>query len=933
MDAHTFAVFRYARDYVLASSLTHNIYLLRWIFERVDDEATVNAIYRVCKFWRRNANFANPTQRFVESTKPRCARSIWSFSGASIRRTISVLQNACTLGVYAAVDALIDEPALRADAARVAHGLLTMAVQHRHLWVVRRLLRSTLNIPDTAVCAAFEIACRARNSNDLALELLALPALAQSFYNIGLFERLCETGQYYLVKQILQRCKTGPLFVSMTSVVSAIESECYAVVDLLLSYKYALYNDVDNTALATAARNNAPHVVRRILAQPRATLRNWPHIMFAAAVRGHIDVLDELLSPHLASIEALGELAAAEQCRIVFGAACCDRVHVVARLLDVPKVRNTLRAWLRRRVSRYYVVEDVVRQRTVFHHSNFKRTNTDRDFLSIMTGFLMLDQHAETISSAHVPDLLTVAAVTGATRVVALLLGAAYADVVSRAAESQPLVLACTFRRWDVVELLLRDARSNLGVGNQRVLIDAIEDGRGDIVRTLLADRSGAVNPCARFGLPLQTACRLGHEWIVEQLLACRSVRPEAQKNQCLAIAIARRHTGIALRLARDARVVNVAYDNNHLLRAACELDSVELVEALLVKRGAIASANANAPLRAAVTERRYDVVRALLRCKAPGRVFDPSFDNNYVLHTLMFSPHCAGALELLRVLLADARCQFDAATYTTLLNRCVDAEWLAGIDCLIDDGRHRYVVTPTTYAPAMFETAFAYRRCAALRHLMARSDIFSLDVMVQAARSVRSGDVEESLMVMLGDARVRAALDLTQLALDYARAIYPKFRRWLFTQADFDPTARDYALLNVAAENGDWHLLRLFAGHTRVDWTHRRVEAALHAAMRRHQLQPAAVLGHAMYAHAVATDNEALRNIGVLPQALLKPLGISETVNDPAWVYVNESDARADVIEIDSDGDEEDTRSEELVVPEPPVIARTEPANKRRKM
>jgi len=917
LDKEKAAELRYESAYAVENLLTRNVYVLRWVFAWLVDEKDVAKVYRVCRFWRRMSCWANPLQRFLDAERAEHARALWRFSGEWIPPALNVLQAAVKHGVYDAVDTLIDHPLVVAEYHRSPQVLLLTAVEYAGCGnVLRRLLRSALCDTTYDLMRAFFRACTS-DRPDLALILLDHSVFCETFIDEGNFSWLCKYGEYSVIKRVVRNCAAGRYFATPDALLCAVTHGRYAIVDLLLEQPGMQTEGSIEAALTNAAANGSYYIVRRLLRTPGQSLRFNVHAVYAAAAYGHVDILTALLAPERGSAAELGALAASAHCAAAFAAAMCNHDATLRVLLAVPTVRNTLRVWRRRGVAKYAVRDTVYRSRT-------RPPETSMTGSQVFHSVLEFDQQAQDHApERYVPDLLTAASMSGAIDVVAMLLRDEYADLVARRAhECMPLVMATTFNHWNVVELLLGDTRIDPSVNNQFVLIEAIGARCVGIVRRLLADPRRRVNPNARWGLPLQTAARVGDDGIVDVLLACPSVDPGYRKNQCVAIALENGHLGVALKLARDRRVVNVSYDSNHLLRTACRFNCAELVGVLLSKKGADATVNNNEPLRSAVCLAAYDVQLVLLRNRRS--IVDPSYSRNSALEILCET--VSAPAHVVREFLNHPRTVVDEELFARLVLRAANAQNLEVLEYLLV-GHERFALSQNMpELLAVLRHMYERSKLVTLRYLVNDPRFFTVDAVLNALPDFGNPMTEASLFELLACERIRAAICLQGLMRSALHRRNSDLARWIFAQPRFNPAADNNALMILAAENGMCNVLALFVDDPRVD-----ILASADALLARAAKWSGAptLLLHAIHARArergdVVREARTLQLISELPKQWLG-------VANHAWVHAPEPNVSAEFFEAsDDEGDE--TTSEELVVPEPPTARRDEPANKRRR-
>lgn len=128
------------------------------------------------------------------------------------------------------------------------------------------------------------------------------------------------------------------------------------------------------------------------------------------------------------------------------------------------------------------------------------------------------------------------------------------------------IITASRFGHADIVQALLT-CFVDPSVENNMPLCAASENGHGDIVRILLADKR--VDPRSRCDAALLRACDKGHASVVRALLDDGRVDPSwGGTNKPLICACEGGHVGVVQQLLRDKRV-NPAHNGNYPIRAA----------------------------------------------------------------------------------------------------------------------------------------------------------------------------------------------------------------------------------------------------------------------------------------------------------------------------------------------------------------------------
>ena len=936
------ADFRYTSHYLRDNLLTRDTYVLRLVFVQISDEKTRQHVRLVCKFWRENCWFINPTWCFLRLSSIDRVHQLWSFAGAYIERSAEVLLRACRCGIYRAVDELVDAPGLQRLKDSPTKSLIDEAAANGHDKIVRRLLNSPLCPRFEKLTHALLTACEKENVR-IAFMLLECDDVRKQFNNVTALARPIARGQYPLVRRILECCPLVRRAVRYQLLLDACIYGRYAIIDYVLTtIPTILFADVDNEMLFIAAAHGYYGLVRRIVRQPGVSLRNNARAVFYAAIHGHVDVLAALLAPERGTPRELGALVLVEGARAVFAAACCNQVAVLRFLLDIPMVRNTLRRWIRAGVSYYYFRTPDVVERSVPH---WKKT---RGSIGYNTGlaadiyhFLPLEKHAETRRETHVPDLATAAALTGAVDVVDMLLRECDMLVANLGgAECQPLVAAVTFHRWEVVERLIADKRINVNVNNELVFHEAVADGRGDIVQKLLANESRRVNPGARYGAALLKAVNNGAEWMVELLLKSPLVDPGANRNQALSAAINNKHVSIALRLVRDRRIVDVGWDHNSLLRRACLLDSTELVRALLSKRGANAGATDNEALRNAVKASAYGVIRVLLtECghnPAVADGFNPSYNDNVAMLELCKNRNTPS--DIIQAFLVHPRTTLSVIVYETILRTAALGICLSTLDVLLESGW--FATLLPNFGPQLLRVGLISQEPALMRYLLSKPSVFSAPMLAELVFE-HGHSSTECVLVCLEDPRVRALVDPHRLAIQCINRTARQVARWLLSETSYyNPGLHAGELLRQSIQHrADW-MLNLLLVDERIDLL-AHCDAALAVARIRTFRTVFGMIVRAVYTRAMAGGDAAAitRAKKLLEELETQAVLSTESAQQPgahpnylllghAQQFINyvpseytklhqvDVSVPVDAFEGEDDDDEEDTRSEELTLP-----------------
>jgi len=267
---------------------------------------------------------------------------------------------------------------------------------------------------------------------------------------------------------------------------------------------------------------------------------------------------------------------------------------------------------------------------------------------------------------------VTIAALSRQVSVLQLLLDDGRFDASK--SNNRALVLATQFGHTEAVKLLLTDekvkngplehlfllsATQNLQIFSfffnpsipseqkNEALVTAVEEGVSDIVEFLLKEPD--IDPSYHDNLPIRKACRLGHQKIVELLLADPSrVDPSAKDNEAVqCVGVGGQHIGIMKILLNDKRVDPSANKNKAVIGASLK-GNVEMVALLLLDPRVDPSAEDSIAVQYAAEENNIGVVEILL--KDP-RV-NPGADSEFALMTAIHR----GNNEVVKLLIGDKR-------------------------------------------------------------------------------------------------------------------------------------------------------------------------------------------------------------------------------------------------------------------------------------
>jgi ankyrin repeat protein len=150
-----------------------------------------------------------------------------------------------------------------------------------------------------------------------------------------------------------------------------------------------------------------------------------------------------------------------------------------------------------------------------------------------------------------------------------------------------PLEYAARLGNIEITKLLLFDARTIPNIGNNIVLITAIENNNHKIVRLLYKYNhlhyNNMINMRYDDDLPLRIACSKGHMATVKCLLSLpyNRVDPACCANDCIIRASSLGHINIVNILLKDNRV-NPTDRNNLAIRNASKMGHKEVVKLLL---------------------------------------------------------------------------------------------------------------------------------------------------------------------------------------------------------------------------------------------------------------------------------------------------------------------------------------------------------------
>jgi hypothetical protein len=147
-------------------------------------------------------------------------------------------------------------------------------------------------------------------------------------------------------------------------------------------------------------------------------------------------------------------------------------------------------------------------------------------------------------------------------------------------------------------------------VHNNQAIINAVYEGRDDIVELLLTDKR--VDPSAQKNEALVLACTNGDERIVLLLLQNNRVNPSDQNSKALLQAVKNNHANIVEILLKDGRA-DPSANSNLPIKVASRGGNINVVKLLLQDNRADPSADNNSALTLALKYNRQDVADLLL--------------------------------------------------------------------------------------------------------------------------------------------------------------------------------------------------------------------------------------------------------------------------------------------------------------------------------
>jgi ankyrin repeat protein len=801
MNSALLAYFRETAAVLAATTMTSNAYILREVFSWVREEQVVNAINRVCKFWRRNVVFANPNMRFHMTTNRMLIHALWMQSSRFIINSEQTLIRACKFGISFAVVELLDDAAVPIRNNDRSVSPLVHAVAGGDKKTVWWLLKSSRIRPEAADNAALQTACTSNNL-DLMKVLLDRPIVASTFSS-SCVEMMCRRSWYPGVKLLLRKCRRKDEIANEVCLRAAIEANSFPIVNLLAQYASSTIADVRLESIALAATLGRGAIVERLLQTPNVLSHNLFSAALAAAKRGYIDILQMFISPSRFSQTEIDTFVTRDNNILIFVAVCSGSQHVVRTLLELYRVRRRVVRDVKKKRKIGYVNQTAFEKRAtlydmapanrchpeIFNFIHFRKENNN-DVLDIT-------------------DLLSVAAVCNRLSVVELLLEPEYADTI--AADTSALRLAVQFKHWEVVERLVVDGRIDVAIDNDFVLIETARCAQGHIVQKLLATQR--VNPAVQFNAPLLGAIECHDEWIVEQLLACRSVTPQALKNKALTVAINQSNMSMAIRVARDPRIVDTSFDDHWVMRRTVELNWGALLEVLLTKKNVTVDFDDNYCIREAFVSQKNHILRVLLsNRKYIDKIIFPAVE---IINTFVIHPDVPP--DLVRLTLTDRRLVLNNAQFRRQIVDVTICGNLDVLNVLLADKRAARI-TLDSHGRDIFRRVLQHRSITPAR----------LTPLIEDARFFAPEIVHQTLLVpgleicwprmqsVLLHPRVLAGVNLHNLALRMQES--HRLIGCLLQLTNYDPSCDNNALLIRVCQTCNERTLRLLLLDARVD-------------------------------------------------------------------------------------------------------------------
>jgi len=329
-------------------------YLLRLIFAQFTDDTELPTVHRVCKTWRAQINWFNPTARFIEaaghialgaSTHGRMpqragphaqhARCLWAFSGEFMTLTSKLAVSAAMSGCWQTVEHVLIERKWKKGMQRDA---LFGAVYASCVTTVKVLLKYIdIDIP---------LECWTNAEADVLRVLLTSADATKMHRYYRCMNNICAvTGRADAAKIFLQHLPRAANAVSERTLVTVATSGDIETLDLLLTCTPVDPSYMNNELLHYACINNRYAQFERLLHDRRiCASRDSSEILMTAVLANRVQCVEHLLSESSPGIRRFIDIQPdAQENHAIFYAAAFGHLAIVRRLLREQSVRERLR--------------------------------------------------------------------------------------------------------------------------------------------------------------------------------------------------------------------------------------------------------------------------------------------------------------------------------------------------------------------------------------------------------------------------------------------------------------------------------------------------------------------------------------------------------------------------------------------------------------
>ena len=316
-----------------------------------------------------------------------------------------------------------------------------------------------------------------------------------------------------------------------------------------------------------------------------------------AAFHGHVEIVQLILQVETTSPSTAQNFALDRSCSKGF-------IEIAYLLLQDPRLenaylKNTLRITIahNRDIVLAMLLEDSRFQKLMTMSDIFNHAIEHNSHLVIK---LLLSKKA--LDESTINTGLRTAASVGHLKIVEAIL-----QEPIDLALNEALTVACQYRRGNIVEILLKDARVDPSTRDQLPLHIACVKCCVGIVEMLLKDprvvpdnkflihtltkkfipvtimllSHPSIDPCYENNRPITFACSTGQTEVVELLLAFPQVDPTVNNYEPLLSAVRLGYSDVVELLIKDERV-SPDYGNNKAIRMACEVGKFGIVELLI---------------------------------------------------------------------------------------------------------------------------------------------------------------------------------------------------------------------------------------------------------------------------------------------------------------------------------------------------------------